>query len=66
MSGSTACRCRPRSIRIIEYRMNHSAFSGYRATTSDYSCVQCNTCGAVWRTKAAYVDSFVTRKDPVS
>jgi hypothetical protein len=40
---------------VLQRRCNHSAFSGYRYTSSDYSCVQCHACGTVWRTKAAYV-----------
>ncbi|MFJ4703160.1 hypothetical protein ACIP5N_33920 [Streptomyces sp. NPDC088768] len=39
-------------------RANHSAFNGYRRTSSPYSQVRCHICGAVWRTKAAYVDTL--------
>lgn len=43
--------------RVTVYRANHSAFSGYRRTRSDYSELQCRWCGRRWRTKAAYVES---------
>jgi uncharacterized Zn finger protein len=57
MSGGTACKCRPRDIEVLQRRCNYSAFNGYKRTPSDYSTVRCRKCGAVWRTKAAYVDS---------
>lgn len=56
MSGSTACRCKPRSVEVLAYKVHHSAFNGYRATPTPYSSVMCTVCGACWRTKAAYVD----------
>jgi hypothetical protein len=56
MSGGTACKCKPRTVRVLQYRSNHSAFNGYRHTRSAYSAVECVTCGARWRTKAAYVE----------
>jgi hypothetical protein len=37
---------------------NYSAFNGYHFTPSDYSAVQCLTCGASWRTKAKYVSDL--------
>lgn len=53
----TACQHRPRSehIVVIDRLCNYSAFNGYRYTPSDYSAVLCTTCGASWRTKAAWV-----------
>lgn len=40
---------------VLDRNCNHSAFNGYKRTTSDYSSVKCGKCGHVWRTKAAYV-----------
>lgn len=40
---------------VTTRRGNHSAFSGYHFTPSDYSAVACNTCGEWGRTKAKYV-----------
>lgn len=37
---------------------NYSAFNGGRRTPSPYSQVRCGSCGCVWRTKAAYVDTL--------
>lgn len=53
----TACSHRPRSehLVVVDRLCNYSAFNGYRWTPSDYSCVRCLTCGARWRTRAAYV-----------
>lgn len=43
---------------LVRQRLcNHSAFSGYHRTYSDYSGVYCGACGTPWRTKAAYVAS---------
>ena len=55
------CRCKPKdksNWRVDVYRGNYSAFSGYRFTPSDYSQVSCTECGAVWRTKAKYVEDL--------
>lgn len=57
MSGGNACRCRPRSVEVLQRRHHYSAFQGYHRTPSDYSLVRCTSCGAAWRTRAAYVDS---------
>ena len=61
MSQGIPCKCeqrnRPvkdRNWRILNYKCNYSAFNGYHYTPSDYSSVTCDSCGAVWRTKAAY------------
>lgn len=43
---------------VIQFRCNHSAFSGYHHTYSDYSEVKCTECGRRWRTKAKYVDGL--------
>jgi hypothetical protein len=44
---------------VVEVRRaNYSAFNGGRRTPSDYSQLHCTACGAVWRTKAAYVDQI--------
>jgi len=62
MSGGVFCRCGERKKPIHERqwfvwqrRCNHSAFSGYRETPSDYSAVRCRVCHGSWRTKADYV-----------
>ncbi len=57
MSGGTACRCSTRDVRVINRRCNYSAFNSYHRTPSAYSQVVCLSCGAIWRTKADYVDS---------
>jgi hypothetical protein len=53
-----ACRNRAHrpAWRVEVRRANYSAFNGYRRTPSAYSQLRCGECGAVWRTKAAYVD----------
>jgi hypothetical protein len=61
------CRCGKRECwRVSAYKCNHSAFSGYRRTPSDYSEVVCSVlmggCGARWRTKAAYVEDIYSRQ----
>jgi len=64
MSGGLACICtgpkleRHKHWRVYQRRCNHSAFSGYRRTPSDYSSIRCMKCGRVWRTKAGYVYSL--------
>jgi hypothetical protein len=58
MGGDVTCRCRPRRVLVINRKCNYSAFNGYHRTPSDYSCVQCQCCGHVWRTKAAWVDAM--------
>lgn len=63
MSGGRACNCKPRNIEVLQRKCNHSAFNGYRYTPSDYSLVRCLKCGAVWRTKAKYVDKALDAKD---
>ena len=55
MSGSLACRCKPREVEVVERNCNYSAFNGYRCTYSNYSRVRCLRCGQIWRTKARYV-----------
>lgn len=40
---------------VTQRYCNHSAFNGYHYTPSDYSTVQCLSCGATGRTKADYV-----------
>lgn len=35
-----------------------SAFDGYQVMYSDYSAVHCLECGAVWRTKANFVETL--------
>ncbi len=62
MSVSFGCKCperqkpiKDRNWVVFQRYCNHSAFSGYHRTPSDYSSVGCNTCGTWGRTKAAYV-----------
>lgn len=60
MSSGPSCKCGNREAWRCTARLcNHSAFSGYRWTPSEYSEIVCDTrhggCGARWRTKAAYV-----------
>jgi len=43
---------------VVNRKCNFSAFNGYHWTYSDYSLVECGTCGRCWRTKAAYVDTL--------
>lgn len=64
MSGGIFCSCSKESkVHRIGWRVshrlhNHSAFSGYRHTRSEYSEVVCDNCGHRWRTKALYVRSL--------
>jgi len=65
MSESFGCKCeerrKPLAERawvVLDYKCNHSAFSGYHHTPSDYSCVACLKCLKQGRTKAAYVASL--------
>lgn len=43
---------------VVRRNARCSAFDGYRHKWSPYSDVQCHACGALWRTKAAYVDEL--------
>ena len=78
MSGGQACQCSEKSEpiemvagsnrpgrlwRVIQRRCNHSAFSGYHYTPSEYSSIRCLRCGAVWRTKAEYVWALADRDE---
>jgi hypothetical protein len=56
LSGGTVCKCDPKRLVILAYKVNHSAFNGYRETPSAYSTVRCARCGTTWRTKALYVE----------
>lgn len=68
MSSGEACSCderkkplKDRQWEVMTYRGNHSAFNGYKFTSSDYSAVVCNACNYSWRTKADYVDRLKHR-----
>lgn len=68
MSGGTVCKCEEskkpledRDWEVLDYKCNHSAFNGGRRTSSDYSCVTCHQCPALWRTKADYVGTLWRR-----
>lgn len=66
MSAHNPCTCegtrkeRMKNWGITQYRCNHSAFSGYHYTSSDYSAIRCLGAGCLgmWRTKADYVDDL--------
>lgn len=63
MSKGLGCFCEPKekskdNWRVVHYKCNYSAFSGYKKTPSDYSALRCTKCGARWRTNAAYVSSI--------
>ena len=62
MSGGAACKDKGHRAGgewvVVDRNCNHSAFSGYHRTSSAYSCVRCLRCGALWRTKAQYVDTL--------
>ena len=62
MSGGPVCCCEERAKpmaerkwRVLQRYCNHSAFNGYHRTPSDWSTVQCESCGRHWRTRAKYV-----------
>jgi hypothetical protein len=62
MSVSFGCHCPERRKPVHERNWvvrvrngNRSAFNGYRWQSSDYSLVECLSCGAMGRTKAKYV-----------
>jgi len=67
-----SCQCPERS-KPVEQRAwvvtqrecNHSAFNGYHETPSDYSALRCLACGAVWRTKAKYVELVRNARGPI-
>jgi hypothetical protein len=44
--------------RVLQRECNHSSFSGGHYTSSEWSAVACLRCGAVWRTRAAYVSQL--------
>jgi hypothetical protein len=62
MSQGFGCKCaerkkpvKERNWIVLQRECNYSAFSGYRRTDSDYSCVYCKSCRAIGRTRARYV-----------
>lgn len=64
MSGGIACSCKGTTAErqskwgVLDHRCNYSKFNGSRYTPSAYSSITCSRCGAVWRTKASYVDTL--------
>lgn len=61
MSQGISCKCgehkKPvvnRNWFVLQRNCNFSAFNGYHYTRSDYSFVQCHSCGMGWRTRADY------------
>lgn len=62
MAVSFGCKCverrkplKERRWVVVQRQCNHSAFSGYYWTPSEYSEVLCLNCDAIGRTKADYV-----------
>lgn len=54
-----ACEAKPSRWRVWYRKSNYSAQNGYRCVApSVYSRCVCLSCGASWRTKAAYVDQM--------
>lgn len=70
---SFSCKCqerkkpvRERNWRVINYRSRCSAFDGYKTMRSDYSDVECNSCGSCGRTKAGFVDTlYFSQRHPL-
>lgn len=65
MSVSFSCHCGERLRPIghrhwwcVRYKERCCAFDGYRVMPSEYSDGYCQVCGALGRTKAAYVDNL--------
>lgn len=63
-SSQQACRNPEHRDRwvVLDRECNYSAFNGYRRTPSPYSSVRCPVGGAVWRTKAVYVQDLPNAK----
>jgi hypothetical protein len=60
-----SCNCierakhpKDRNWAVTRRNYNCSAFNGYKRQFSDYSSVECKSCGRVWRTNAEYVDQL--------
>jgi hypothetical protein len=55
--GPLATRSVKKPVRLVvtQRECNHSAFNGYRWTSSAYSTVMCINCQGHWRTKGAFV-----------
>ena len=65
MAVSFSCKCPERKKPVADRnwvvgqrKCNHSAFSGYHYTPSEWSEVWCLSCGTHGRTKASYVDEL--------
>lgn len=60
MSQGTACHVREHREQgrwvVLQRHCNRSAFNGWRETWSHYSEIRCLECGAIWRTRAPYVE----------
>ena len=54
--GGKCPQCGHTELVVRQRNCNHSAFSGYHWTPSDYSTVVCLKCHYPWRSKARYVD----------
>jgi hypothetical protein len=73
MSQGRCCRCPESRIPGVIHRnwgvsQRHqrcSAFDGYHPKRSPYSAVRCLSCGATWRTSAAYAEALpdIVRQD---
>lgn len=69
MAQSFYCKCPERKKPVDQrnwvvrvYRWNFSKFVKAGGEYSDYSTVQCKSCGAVGRTKAKYVNQLKHEK----
>lgn len=60
MSNMKTCNCEKECWLVIHYKHNHSAFQSpkYGWHASAYSQIQCWKCGAVFSSKAKYVDTL--------
>lgn len=56
------CTAPPARWRVRQRNCNHSAFSGYHETPSQYSGLVCLECHHTWRSKAGYVKSIADLK----
>lgn len=63
-AGGEACRnpAHRSTWVVVDRECNYSAFNGYRQTPSAYSLIRCGEGGAMWRTKAGYVDDLPDAK----
>lgn len=60
MSKGRKCKCDNPLWIVLHYRHNHSYFEYPKGQEhpSDYSTIKCENCGAIWSTKAKYVEDL--------